>query len=104
MPVWSRAVANTYTGPLPALEERFPDVVETEPETVAHHLTEAGITDEAIDYWRRAGQIALARSAYPEAVRHLTKALELLTEQKESPEHRRKELSRCCRWLRPLAP
>jgi|SRR5215510_13730231 len=37
-----------------ALEQQFPDSVETEPETLAHHFTEAGLTDRAIEYWRKA--------------------------------------------------
>jgi class 3 adenylate cyclase len=36
------------------LEERFPDVVASQPEIVAHHFTEAGLVDPAIDYWLRA--------------------------------------------------
>jgi predicted ATPase/class 3 adenylate cyclase len=61
-----------------ALEAQFPEIVETQPELVAHHYTEAGLSESAITYWQRAGQQALARSANPEAVQHLTKGLELL--------------------------
>src|ERR687888_1592463 len=45
-----------------ALEERFPDVVASEPEIVARHFTEAGLVDRAIDYWLKAGHLALSRS------------------------------------------
>ena len=34
-----------------ALEEQFPDIAATEPEILAHHFTEAGLTESAIDYW-----------------------------------------------------
>jgi predicted ATPase len=44
-----------------ALEERFADIAATEPETVAHHLTEAGLTESALSYWLRAGQRTTAR-------------------------------------------
>ena len=60
------------------LEERYPDIVATEPEIVAHHFTEAGLVEPAIDYWRRAGDHSLARSAYKEAVNHLSQAIEML--------------------------
>jgi class 3 adenylate cyclase/predicted ATPase len=60
------------------LESRFPETVEIQPELLAHHYTEAGLGREAIDYWQRAGQRALRRSANVEAISHLTKALELL--------------------------
>ncbi len=54
------------------LEERFPETVETQPELLAHHYTEAGRNDRAVDYWHKAGQKALARSAYVEAIRTST--------------------------------
>ena len=37
------------------LEERFPDIVASQPEIVAHHFTEAGLVEPAIDYWLKAG-------------------------------------------------
>jgi predicted ATPase len=52
----------------------FPEMVERQPEVAAYHYTEAGLTNEAIDYWQRAGQQALQRSAYAEAMSHLTRA------------------------------
>jgi predicted ATPase len=60
------------------LEERFPETAENQPELLAHHYTEAGFREQAIGYWQRAGQQAIQRSANPEAVRHLTKGLDLL--------------------------
>jgi predicted ATPase len=61
-----------------ALIDRFPSVVETEPELLAHHYTAALLTERAVPYWLKAGQHALQRSALSEAVRHLTHGLELL--------------------------
>ena len=58
------------------LEAQFPETVATQPEVLARHYTEAGLTEQAIPYWQRAGQQALQRSANPEAVRHLTTGLE----------------------------
>ena len=50
------------------LEERFPETVETQPELVAHHYTEAGLIAQAIPYWQQAGQRASQRSANVEAI------------------------------------
>jgi len=55
------------------LAERFPETTETQPELVAHHYTEAGLITQAIPYWQQAGQRASERSAYVEAVAHLTR-------------------------------
>ena len=59
-------------------EERFPETVEAQPELVAHHYTEAGFKQQAIDFWQQAGQIAKGRSSNAEAVNHLAKGLGLL--------------------------
>jgi class 3 adenylate cyclase/predicted ATPase len=75
-----------------ALEEKFPDIAGSEPEVVAHHFTEAGLLDRASDYWLKAGNLALSRSANAEAVKHLRTGIELTLAQAPSPERVRKEL------------
>lgn len=60
------------------LEVQFPDIVETHPELVAHHYTEAKLSELAIPYWYQAGQGAIRRTAFTEALHHLTKGVELL--------------------------
>jgi hypothetical protein len=60
------------------LVERFPEVAGMQPEVVAHHYTEAGLANPAIDYWQRAGQRAVERPANLEGIAHLTKALSVL--------------------------
>jgi predicted ATPase len=75
-----------------ALETQFPDVALTEPETLAHHLTEAGRADAALRYWLRAGQRAAERSADQEAVRHLQRGIALLETLPPSAERDRIEL------------
>jgi hypothetical protein len=60
-----------------SLREKFPDVVEAEPELLAHHFTQAGLTEPAIEYWGKAGDLALRRSAFKEAIAHLGKAIEM---------------------------
>jgi predicted ATPase len=74
------------------LEARFPDTVQTQPELLAQHYTEAGLTQPAMVYWQRAGQRALERSANLEAVSHLTKGLEILQALPETRERSRHEL------------
>jgi class 3 adenylate cyclase/adenylylsulfate kinase-like enzyme len=60
------------------LQERFGDTVASQPEFLARHYTEAGLVEPAIEFWRRAGAHAVARSAHREAVGHFRRALELL--------------------------
>ena len=48
-----------------------------EPEAVAHHFTEAGLDDLAIEWWGKAGDQALRRSAFQEAIAHLGKAIDM---------------------------
>ena len=63
-----------------AFETHFVAIAERDPAMLAHHFTEAGLTREAIDQWRRAGAQALARSAGHEAAGHFKKALGLIAE------------------------
>jgi predicted ATPase/class 3 adenylate cyclase len=75
------------------LVAQFPDVCETQPELVAHHYTEAGLSMQAVDYWQRAGQHAIERSAHREAINHLTKGLAALQTVPETPERLQQELT-----------
>jgi predicted ATPase len=59
------------------LRDRFPETAAAEPEVLAHHFTQAGLTDAAIEWWSKAGEQALRRSAFQEAVSHLGKAIEM---------------------------
>jgi TOMM system kinase/cyclase fusion protein len=74
------------------LAERFAETVETQPELVAHHYTEAGLVAQAIPYWQQAGQRASQRSANIEAISHLTKGLELLKTLPDTPARAQQEL------------
>jgi len=60
------------------LEEHFADLVERQPELLAHHLTAAGDAERAIRQWLKAGQYATARSTHHEAVAHLERGIGLL--------------------------
>jgi hypothetical protein len=61
-----------------AIEERWPQIADTEPELLAHHYTEAKLADKAVPLWRTAGSLALKRMALVEAIAHLNKGLELV--------------------------
>src|SRR5207342_2813548 len=78
-----------------AYETRFPEVVRAQPELVARHFTEAGLTDAAIEYWRQAGDLAMARSGHTEAIHHFSVALDLLGKLGEKPNRAAKELELC---------
>ena len=60
------------------LESQFAEIAENQPEVLARHFTEAGISETAIQYWSKAGERALERSANAEAAAHLTSAIELI--------------------------
>ena len=61
-----------------SLTNRFPDRAEEEPSLVAHHFTQAGMPDAAIEWWERAGSQAMRRFANPEAVVSFGNALGLV--------------------------
>jgi class 3 adenylate cyclase len=74
------------------LEERFPALVDTQPELLAQHYTEAGQSARAIVYWQRAGERAMQRSANLEAISHLRRGLAVLTTLPETQERAQQEL------------
>lgn len=75
------------------LKEQFPEIAESQPELLAHHYTEAGLAEQAIGYWQRAGERAAARSANMETIGHCSKALKLLKTLPPTRERAQKELS-----------
>ncbi len=75
-----------------ALEDQFAELAQTQPQLMAHHLAQAGLTERAINYLRRAGQRANESSANAEAVGHLKLALELLQLLPDSAERRQTAL------------
>src|SRR5262249_44904220 len=70
-----------------------PGTVESQPELLARHCTEAGLGARAVRYWQRAGKRATQRSAHVEAIAHLKKGLETLKTLPETPEHTRQALA-----------
>lgn len=64
-------VARTY-------EDHFPEMINAQPEIVAHHYTRADLPLQAIPHWLKAGQMANEKHATQEAIRHLEQGLGLL--------------------------
>jgi class 3 adenylate cyclase/tetratricopeptide (TPR) repeat protein len=60
------------------LEQHFVDLVERQPELLAHHLTTAGDTERAVDQWLKAGRYAAQRLAHLEAIRHFERGIAIL--------------------------
>jgi class 3 adenylate cyclase/energy-coupling factor transporter ATP-binding protein EcfA2 len=64
-----------------ALHERLVNALEATgsaaPELLAHHAQAANLKEKAIDNWARAGEAAMARPAYQEAINHFTNAVAL---------------------------
>src|SRR5262249_7291859 len=70
------------------LRDRFRTIAEVEPEVIAHHFTQAGLNEAAIEWWVKAGDRALDRSANNEAIAHLEKAISLADGLADGPAQR----------------
>src|SRR5216683_917790 len=75
------------------LEERFPEIVTSQPGLLARHCAEGGMAEKAIAYCLAAGEQAIARSAMAEAVAQLRRGLNLLTSLSDTAGRRRHELN-----------
>jgi class 3 adenylate cyclase/tetratricopeptide (TPR) repeat protein/energy-coupling factor transporter ATP-binding protein EcfA2 len=60
------------------LEQEFPETPERNPDVLAYHCTEAGLWDEAINYWLKSADMALDRSAGVEAQAQVEQAMSLV--------------------------
>jgi hypothetical protein len=74
------------------LERDFADIVERQPELLAHHMTAAGDTERAVDQWLKAGQHAAERLAHPEAIRHYERGIAALSSLAEGSARDRREI------------
>jgi predicted ATPase len=84
------------------LVEQFPETAELQPELLAYHYTAAGLNEEAIIYWQRAGQRAIEQSANLEAIDHLSRGISLLESLPETPERVEQKLALQIRLGVPL--
>ncbi len=62
------------------MEKNFPDMVNMNPEVLAHHLTVCGEHSRAIDFWLRAGMKATKQSANVEARAHFNQGIGLIAQ------------------------
>jgi class 3 adenylate cyclase/predicted ATPase len=76
-----------------AIEEQFPTLKDAEPELLAHHYTEAGLAEAAIEHWQGASRRAMQRSAHIEAERHLRTGLAVLATMADTVVRNRLEIS-----------
>jgi predicted ATPase len=77
------------------LEKRFPDVLSSTPEVVAQQFEGAGRTEQAIRYWRQAGDRDLRRFALKEADAHYSNALRIVMSMPDTPARVEQELATC---------
>jgi predicted ATPase/class 3 adenylate cyclase len=75
-----------------SLEQQFSDVGERQPEVVARHYSEAGLTEKAMALWAKAGRRALAQSALKEAAEQLARAQSMLDGLPTTAERRREQI------------
>jgi class 3 adenylate cyclase/predicted ATPase len=75
-----------------ALEADSPELMESQPELLAQHYAEAGLVEESIAYWGKAGRSSAARSAMAEAAAQFQKGLDQLAVLPETPERQRRKL------------
>jgi tetratricopeptide (TPR) repeat protein len=75
------------------IESGFPELVTAQPELLAHHYTEAGLTAHAIPFWMAAARRSLQSYANPEAANHATRGVELLATLPDSLERAGQELA-----------
>jgi len=87
-----------------ALLELHPELVGTQPELLAHHFTQAGLAEPALEHWQAAAQRAIGRSAYPEAIEHLDQALAQLAHLPPGKAREKRELELQVTKLGPLFP
>ncbi len=82
---------------------QWADQAARQPALAAHHCTQAGLVQEAVGFWQRAGLQAMEGSANQEAIQHVSKALEILQSLPEGAARDRQELSLLLALGVPLA-
>ncbi len=85
-----------------ALESQFPEIAETQPELLARHCTEAGMSEKAAGLWGKAGKQSLERSALVEAAQQLARALDLIAALPATPALRREQIKFQVALIAPL--
>ena len=78
-----------------ALQAQSGELMETQPELFAWHYAEAGLVEQSIGFWAKAGKRSAARSALAEAAAQYQKGLDQLALLPENPERLRQQLEFC---------
>ena len=84
------------------LEDQFAEIAENQPELLARHCTEAGLTEKAAGLWGKAGRRSLERSALVEAVAQLTRALDQIETLPVTPALRHEQIKLQVALINPL--
>jgi class 3 adenylate cyclase len=84
------------------LRDQFSAIATAEPELLAHHFTQAGLAESAAEWWGKAGQRSLERSALVEAVEQFTRALREIASIPATPALRREEIKFQVALITPL--
>jgi predicted ATPase len=79
-------------GAVAAVLERDAEVAAVHPALLAHHFAEAGLIEKAAEFWSKAGQRSLSRSALIEATEQLTRALTQIAALPSTPTLRREQI------------
>ena len=74
------------------LRDQFAAGIAAEPELLAHHFTQAGLIEAAIEWWGKAGQRSLERSALVEAAVQLIRAIDQIATLPGTPALRRQKI------------
>ena len=84
------------------LESQFAEIAENQPELLARHCTEAGLTEKATSLWGKAGQRSLERSALVEAAAQFTRALDQIAALPVTSALRREQIKLQVALITPL--
>jgi predicted ATPase/class 3 adenylate cyclase len=84
------------------LRDHFASTAAVEPELLAHHFSKSGSTEAAIEWWGKAGQRSLERSALVEAIAQFTRALDQIAALSSTPALRRDEINLQVALIAPL--
>jgi predicted ATPase len=85
-----------------ALRDKFAAGAAIEPELMAHHFTQAGLIEAAAEWWGKAGQRSLDRSALVEAIEQFTRALAQIAILPATPARRDQEIKLQVALINPL--
>jgi tetratricopeptide (TPR) repeat protein len=84
------------------LRDQFAATTAAEPELLAHHFTQSGLIEVAIEWWGKAGRHSLERSALVEATAQLTRALDQIAALPPNPALRHEQIKLQVALLTPL--